>query len=84
MTRLIDKGIRPRLIVGRVCPVRESNDDDQVSEEAPKFEDVQSENVLVPDQLLEEDEITFSIDECSVNADSKEEIENLKRKLNLL
>ncbi|CAL1266166.1 unnamed protein product [Larinioides sclopetarius] len=63
---------------------KNGNDDDQISEEAPEFGDVQSENVLVPDQLLEEDEITFSIDECSVNANSKEEIENLKRKLNLL
>ncbi|GBN86783.1 hypothetical protein AVEN_230292-1 [Araneus ventricosus] len=35
---------------------------------------------VVPDQLQEANETTLSIDECSVNGDSKKEIENLKRK----
>ncbi|GBN13745.1 hypothetical protein AVEN_33724-1 [Araneus ventricosus] len=60
------------------------SNDDPVSGEAPEFEHVLSENVPVPDQLLAGNETTLSIDECSVNGDSKEEIENLKRKLNLL
>ncbi|GBN00914.1 hypothetical protein AVEN_8384-1 [Araneus ventricosus] len=39
---------------------------------------------VVPQQLLEGNETSLSIDERSVNGDSREEIENPKRKLNLL
>ncbi|CAL1277297.1 unnamed protein product [Larinioides sclopetarius] len=73
--KLVPNIIHTKILTGHAP----GNDDHQVSEEALEFEDFQSENVLVPDQLLEEDEITLSIDECSVNADGKEEIEDLKR-----
>ncbi|GBN09668.1 hypothetical protein AVEN_33507-1 [Araneus ventricosus] len=55
-----------------------NGNDDQVSVEAPEFEDVLSENAPVLDQLLEGNEMTLSTHECAVNGDSKKKSRILK------